>query len=515
MKKDTGKTEQLITAALLALFFVFFWLISRWMPVAGDDWGYAYTGMTQNPLTSAAVNYMTWSGRFLAELWGFVVAPHKGWWNLLNPLLFTGILAGMIRLVKKAGAGNIIPVILLAMALILTVPEGVRMETYTWIMGTTYVIPLFLFTVYINLLRDWLYDDEMSPVRMAVMMLCSAAIPLYMENAAALLVGADMLVLIWLWFKKKEALKRMLVLTVIGTIGLILIRFSPGAMARMARDHAEFNRLSLFGKIGVNWFAFIDYTFMRDYWLTRILCVIMILRVMRCRDKYKTKFGPVLLCVIFAYGILQSYAWTVCKYLDLRLFYMLADISLPHSLAINTIGYMAITAAVLYTVYAYEPDEKKKWLMIFLYLCAMGANAVMLISPIFGARSSLYTLYMLMLFTLVAGMDLFAEKTYRLCFIALAAFLVVMRGTYYLRLYRMVDRVTARRQAQIQYYHDNPDVKEAWLIAYPDQSVHSANIDDADTYHMDTFKMYYDLEPDVQLHFYWLTDYSPESIANG
>ena len=32
---------------------------------------------------------------------------------------------------------------------------------------------------------------------------------------------------------------------------------------------------------------------------------------------------------------------------------------------------------------------------------------------------------------------------------------------------------------------------------------------------MDTFKMYYDLEPDVQLHFYWLTDYSPESIANG
>ncbi len=515
MKTDRNKTEQLTTAALLAGFFVFFWLISRWMPVAGDDWGYAYTGMTQNPLTSAAVNYMTWSGRFLSELWGFVVAPHKGWWNLLNPLLFTGILAGMVRLVKKAGAETLLPVILPAIALILTVPEGVRMETYTWIMGTTYVIPLFLFTVYINLLRDWLYDGEMNGLRMGLMVLCSAAVPLYMENAAALLVGADLLVLIWLWFNNKAAIKRMLVLTVIGTVGLILIRFSPGAMARMARDHASFNQLSLFAKIGVNWFAFIDYTFMRDYWLTRILCAVMILRVLRDRTAGRTRFVPVLLCLIFAYGIVQSYAWTVCKYLDLQLFYVLADISLPHSLTINTIGYMGITAAVLYTVFVYEPDKKKKWLMIFLYLCAMGANAVMLISPIFGARSSLYTLYMLMLFTLVAGMDLLDKKVYRLVICALSAVLLVMRGTYYLRLYRMVDRVTVRRQAQIQYYHDNPDIKEAWLLAYPDQSVHSANIDDADTYHMDTFKMYYDLEPDVQLHFYWLTDYSPESIANG
>ena len=75
----------------LFFFFVFFLYISRYAPVVGDDWGYAVGGRYSNPLVKACQNYMSWSGRFLSEFWGFLIAPHKKLWNLLNPCIFTCI----------------------------------------------------------------------------------------------------------------------------------------------------------------------------------------------------------------------------------------------------------------------------------------------------------------------------------------------------------------------------------------------------------------------------------------
>ena len=44
----------------------------------------------------------------------------------------------------------------------LSVDDNLRMETYSWIMGTTYIIPLFLSLLYFvivdNLLKNEVYD---------------------------------------------------------------------------------------------------------------------------------------------------------------------------------------------------------------------------------------------------------------------------------------------------------------------------------------------------------------------
>ena len=84
--RNYGKTILMATAV-----FCFFAVITYLTPLAGDDWGYALNGMKGTPFSTAVEFYFSWSGRFFSELWGFLVAPNKWLWNILNPAFFTVI----------------------------------------------------------------------------------------------------------------------------------------------------------------------------------------------------------------------------------------------------------------------------------------------------------------------------------------------------------------------------------------------------------------------------------------
>ncbi|HCV55460.1 MAG TPA: hypothetical protein DF911_05725, partial [Erysipelotrichaceae bacterium] len=58
-----------------------------------------------------------------------------------------------------------------------------------------------------------------------------------------------------------------------------------------------------------------------------------------------------------------------------------------------------------------------------------------------------------------------------------------------------------------------PDVSDVWILGFPKDSIHSADVVDGDTVHDEAFKTYYGLNPDSTLHFYYLKDYSAQSIA--
>ncbi|MEG0564549.1 DUF6056 family protein, partial [Anaerorhabdus sp.] len=110
--------ELMITGAVLFVFF-FFSLITKMTPLAGDDWGYAVQGMNENPFAKAWEFYFTWSGRFFSELWGFIVAPRKWLWNILNPLLFAAIIYFIIKLTYKKN--NLLVLIILVLSLLFSV----------------------------------------------------------------------------------------------------------------------------------------------------------------------------------------------------------------------------------------------------------------------------------------------------------------------------------------------------------------------------------------------------------
>lgn len=479
MKSYLGGKKNLALLMIFGIVFLFFVLISHWTPVSGDDWVYAVGGMWNNPFTQAFKMYQTWSGRYLSELWGFLVAPHKTLWNILNPLFFTLIL---FLLVKNSDSRNPILTVLFGFALMLLVGNKVRMQTYTWIMGTTYVIPLLLFLVQLFLLKRYVFEDKHETWAVIVLCVMNFCIPLYMENAAALICGAGLLVLIYLFFTDKKKLKPMILWFVFAIAGTLIILLSPGAASRLVNDNAEFNALSLGEKIARNWPLFLEHTFLENTGISYALLIVSsIWSHLSRKQDWIWLLVPV--CAVLA-GITGN-GWL----------------------------YLLFTAVLMFFVIRQENDSNKKWYVVYLILCALGANGVMCVSPIFDSRSGLYTAYLLILAVLVLFNDIELKQNALkwILGIAFSAICVIRMYSYY-EIYHLVHLINIRRNQQIEYYRVRPDAGDAWLLAYPDESIHSPNVVEWDDTHMYYFKEYYYLSQDLHLVFYYLDDYNAETI---
>ncbi|MEE3486938.1 MAG: DUF6056 family protein [Bulleidia sp.] len=478
-----NRLKKYIPYLITVIFFLAFALISRWTPPAGDDWVYAVGGMYDNPFTRTWEMYHTWSGRILSEFWGYTVAPHKNLWNILNPLLFTGIFILLQKLAEGNTKKHPIATALLAVLLVFSAANKLRMQTYTWIMGTTYVVPLFLFLLLLLLLRQWIIEDRFSKPRTLIICILEFCIPLYMENAAALVCGADLLILIYLLCNDRKKGKRMMLYMMCGIAGTCIILFSPGAHARLTGDNALFNALPLTAKVAQNWPLFLEHTYTANVLLMYCLSFVSAGYVLQKKDNFRNKAWIIYLVIFLAAPFLNS-----------GYFYLLE------------------TGMLFLLFIFHEEDKEKKMILIFLLLCALGADLVMLVSPIFDSRSSLYTVYILFLLTLTIFEELGLPKVSGYAVTAVFAVLCIARGLNYYHLYHTVHLITIRRNAEIQYYQVNPEAGDAWIVAYPDDMIHSPNVLEGDSTHDYYFKEYYYLNQDLHLVFYYLDDYTDGNI---
>ncbi len=397
MKKIQNKNLK-IQILIYTLFFLGFLYISRYAVVAGDDWGYAVGGREANALYRASQNYMHWSGRFLSELWGYSIAPHKKLWNFLNAGIFTGILYFLMKIVSEMRHKWV--TYGLCILLMLSVHDGVRMQTYTWMMGTTYVIPLLLFLIYLYIVQQYVLRNVQSKKMKVVGCFLNLCIPLYMENAAAMLFGVNLLILLYLQFHDQRKRKMILVFTIYSFIGLLLIRYSPGAMYRMNRDHVTFNSLSLFEKISLNWMNFLNWTFINHQVLMRTMSLALLYVVSKKKKRFTWfKYEWLVVCFVIAIPLVQTNAYHLFEVTKINAFYILFDLNLPHSMEVNTFLYTLFTIGLFRIAFVME--DETKWTCLLCLFAAGGASAVMLISPIYDARSSLYTIYMFILYLLV------------------------------------------------------------------------------------------------------------------
>ncbi len=261
---------------LAAVVFVFgyFWYTSNLTPLAGDDWGYAINGMAGNPFKTVIDFYMSWSGRIISEFWGLTVACRKELWNVLNAFLFTGI---FFLISSLAGNKKKISLIALLLFLMFSVSEYLRMETYSWIMGTTYVIPLFLSLLYFfSIERNVFENKAMSKSKLALTSLCCFAIGVTMENIAAIMLVGHVFLLGYCWFTEKKIRLDFDLNFLCSAVGLAVMRLSPGSTFRTARDHAEWLNMSLFEKIEGQLSNFFRYTFIENKYLIFILGLVVL-----------------------------------------------------------------------------------------------------------------------------------------------------------------------------------------------------------------------------------------------
>ena len=494
-----------IFVLLMILIFIFFAFITYLTPLAGDDWGYAITGMTQNPFVATFNQYFNWSGRILSELWGYLIAPNKWAWNIINPLLFTGIFFFIFKIVGPKR--NVIFSFLVVIFLMLSVKDFVRMQTYTWIMGTTYVIPLFLLLVYTYLLKVMIIDGKYHKWMMGVGIILNIMICLYMENAAAALVVANILALIYCFIFKKELRSKLIIFLICSIIGILIVRLSPGAVYRLNTEHPDWVQMNIFEQISTNWPNFLRFTFLDNKYLICILSLVLFTLVIIKKDRYPyARWHIVILATIYFLGFIQSISANINSILKMDFLNILYDINYPFCNIIISILLIAYIIAVIWTLCFYLNDDQK-YLGLFILMVGGSANIAMLLSPIFDSRSSLYTIYFLIMLCAL----FINEATYNIrakqVLVLILLVLNLMQVRTYVYKYMLVNQINNERNEQIKYYQDHPEEEEGWFVRYPIMTIHSGDIEDWDTFHQQVFKQYYGLNPDMTLHFYYKDQY--------
>lgn len=491
MKKWILENKKCIIAS--SFVFVFFAIITYLTPLAGDDWGYAINGMKANPVSMAIQFYQTWSGRFFSELWGFVVAPKKWLWNILNPTLFTVI---FVCIQKLSNPEDSVLKYVLTAFLMLFASDYLRMETYTWIMGTTYVVPLafslLYFVLEMNVVKK---HSKMKWTLFCLSLFLNFYIGLCMENIAAVMVMANVL-LVGYRIVNRENARQEIAFTFVSLLSLVLIRVSPGAAARLAENTA-WNEMTLVEQLLTNMPHFIRYSFYDNKYLILVLNAVLLYYVVK-NEKNKVLFSFEFLMIGLTSFMLLSNKFYSLLHLEFLNFINLYP-TLLTSLAFNS------TVWILYIVLLFEvlsrfTKAELRLTVIFFAMLAGASNVVMMVSPIFGARSSIYFFYfcIVLVICLVQNFSKRTLLTLSIVFLIFSGY----RATNILKKYRMVDRVHQDRLVKIQYYLDHPEEKDVWLPRMPIYTVHGADIEVDDTYHMTVFKAYYGLADDCVLHFY-------------
>ena len=474
------KSKKIIFYAACVFVFGTFLFFTINTPLAGDDWGYALNGMQHNPFEMAFTFYNTWSGRFFSELWGFLVAPNKWLWNVINPLLFLGIFVFLYLIIKPHK--NEVLIILLILTGMYTVSADLRMETYTWIMGTTYVVPLFLSLVYFYLVA---INTKHSVFKDVLTNVCLFIIGLMMENIGAMMILATLIFNIKYIIENKKISISLLINLAIIIISFTIMRLSPGSNARLLRDHAEWNELSLWKKFATGYDNFLLQTFILNKFTISIFSLSIILLMLFSKKQINVVYRVAsiiinLLCIfsLFSYMVIKE-----------------GNVFNDQSSMFGFFFWPIYIANSFLSLFIGSKDSFKTVLLLFL----AGSSAfAMCFSPIYGARSSIYLVYYIIL---VSGMIIneldINKNLYYLCIILFIS-LTILKVSDYCCKYYLVREAQKERLEVIKYYQDHPEDIEVWIDRFPIYTVHGADIEPDDVYHLETFRDYYKLPQDYK-----------------
>lgn len=501
---NTKKLLYPISLILGALFVaVYFWYTSNLTPLAGDDWGYAINGMAGNPFKTLIDFYVSWSGRLVSEFWGLTVACRKELWNVLNAGLFTAIFLLIFLLgnnKKKISA------VVLLLFLMFSVSEYLRMETYSWIMGTTYVIPLFLSLLYFFSIEKHVFANEpLGKLKLVLTSVCCFLIGVTMENIAAIMLVGLVFVIGYCWFAKKTIRIEFIIHFVCSTVGLAVMRMSPGSTFRTARDHAAWLEMSLFEKIEGQLSNFFRYTFIENKYLIFTLGLVLLgLLVSKGINWWKQHKG---LTVVIALSNAVAVFFACANVLSTKEALSFLGVLVNPDVLFVRIWWIVYVVCAFVSLFVLIDDHQVKCKACFFLMMGGACNMVMLYSPIFGSRSSLYFVYFaFVVVSLVYSQIRFKWNMIDAMILCVLAVLLLNRTQNWVIKYQQVHQVQLIRDAEIEYYRTHPN-DDAWIVRMPPYSIHSGDVEDNDPYHQEVFKAYFGLNPDQKLIFYWADSY--------
>lgn len=467
--------------AVYVILFLFFVLIFHWSPLAGDDWIYASEVRYSNVIAQTVYAYMTWSGRVLSEFWGFVFTDHKIIWEISGALLMVLTVWSVLKLERKPYRTADV---LFAVFLVLTVPRMIRTQTYTFAVGyAAYFIPIPLWLIHLILLKGYLFEDRKSAGSVIIMAILSIIIPLHMENMSVLLAFTNFAAVVYALYMKKCD-RNLWILLGCAVIGCLIMFLAPGTAVRLEDDFSQTEALNL-SRIVNNWKPFLYMSLYFADAVNTCLCVIMAAKLWFRENRSRSD----LLCTaVFAAELVLT--WT-------------NGFANPF---IDTLWCIIWYGTLIYVLRS-DP------LQVFLVLGCLAADGIMVLSPSFPERTAVYGVYCMIALTSLLLRELPVRLRPEKALTCLCVAGVLLGFAHFGRIYYQVHLINIVRIAQVRYYQKRPDAGEAWFLAYPLGTIHSANIDyEEDVDHIWGFKEYYYLNQDMHLNFYYLDEYDRQSI---
>lgn len=453
--------------------FLFFLIILSLSPISGDDWGNYGVGKLglYHSIGNAIGMYSSWEGRFISRVLINVLTYYKFLWNIINSFLITLTVYFSIKIVNPRNRK-------LSYLLIMLIIFGMNVYTFsqtiTWIAGNItyfFVIPIILGYFY-YLLRD----DTSSKMRNIIFIFVNIIIPMFVEHMALVLILGNLIIVGFQYLRDRKINKIILFYTFFSIISTAIMLLSPGSHARSLIENIEFNKLGLFGKIGYNLPSFINYTFIVNSFMLVFLTISNYLLIIKnVKNMY---FKIILLIFILVIPCFTIILYPLANFYNSELFMLIESNNI--FVLVYWIVYLIISFGLLF-INALKNSEFK---IIFIFLLGLIANGVMLLSPTWGYRTSLFTMICLSLVSIMV-IDQYAPKYMKAFYLEVPITIVMI---IYLVLYINVYRCQIYLVESIKKQLDNgKDIIE--IEQFP--NFINCNINPESEYHISKFKEYY------------------------
>ena len=455
--------------------FLFFFILFCLSPISGDDWGNYIAGSNglYHSIGNAVGMYFSWEGRFVSRILINVLTYHKFLWNIVNSLAIVLLFYLAIKIINPKRKRTIYLLLLLLIPLM-----NIYMfsQTMTWLAGNiTYFLEIPLMLLYFYMLYKKKYDTKLN---LFLLILLSISIPMFAEHMAAVLVCGNLILLGYNYYKTKTIDKKLVVLTIISIISMLSMYLSPGTRTRSATENIEFNKLGIFGKIGYNLPNFVYYTFVENYYL---LFLFIISNFFLVKHQFKNKF----------FRLILSTFLTIVPLVTIFLYPL--SIVKEFNIINNTylIIYYLVFSIISFILILREKNKES----IFIFTLGMLANCIMLMSPTWGYRTSLFTYIMLGLSSIIIISKYLKEKNVIFyIFTGGTVIILTVLMIFFVNIYRCQKDLEKSIKEQLK-----EDKEVIDIVMFPNFA--NCNINPDNDFHLVKYKEYYNIPQDKKINF--------------
>ena len=474
--------------------FFLFSLISYFIPLTGDDWTNANfnTNNIFKILTIAYDKYFSHEGRFASRIFVIFFTNTKWLWNIFNAFMMAGIYYLAMKIIKPSNIKLASILFILAMLLL---ENTMFTQSYLWVTGNcTYVLPMFLFLLYIFLVdRMWMNNGNNNKWTYIIMIILNTLIPTMIEHISISLVIANIFLLIINYIKFKKVSKILLLNTIISIVGFLFIYLSPGATIRASEY--EFSNYSILKKVITNIPNFIKYTYLGNNVLIFLITILINVYFFYNKKINIQKICiSILVSVIPTLTILSNLLYIISeKSSKARFILEYTNFSLDSNNIFIILYWIAITIILLIINFSNLKCTKNSK-AIFFYIIGIGANCAMLLSPLWGGRTGLFTLTMLYI-NIIILLNNKVRLNLKIVTNLLYLFFFAYSGVL-LILYNSVYRQNLNREYEIkEQLAKNYDIIS--IERFPDTVLWNSNAYNG--FHEASFKKYYSIPEDKKI----------------